>query len=127
MSADECSWKFSVSQKTHSGFMSIWRTREVLTASERDSGDISVTLASPCVIILIRFLIEEVEQSGRIITEVEAEVMRGEIIVGLNSDNRYLLTAISSLSPEIIVQSVGRLPRQSDTDWTFSIWSLTSA
>ena len=98
-----------------------------MTASERDSDEIFVTLPFPCVIILIRSLIEEAEQSGRIITEVVAEDMRGEIIVGLNSDNRYLLAAISSLSPEIIVQSVGILLRQSDTDWMFSMWSLTSA
>ena len=84
-----------------------------------------MTLSSPFVNILRRLLIEEAEQSGRIITEDVDR--RGEMMVGLNIDSKYLLTGISSFSQEIIVESVGRLDRQVDTDLIFLTWSPSSA
>ena len=59
----------------------------------------SVT-ANPLVIKLRRYLIENVEHSGR--KKVD-EVERRSVKVGQNIDKIYLLLCISSLSPEIIV------------------------
>ena len=61
----------------------------------------SVT-AYPLVIKLRRYLIENVEHSGRKkVDDVERRCVR----VGQNIDKIYLLLCISSLSPEIIVTS----------------------
>ena len=45
------------------------------------------------------------------VAEVQQRVERREWRVGLNNDRRYLLVGISSLSPEIMVKSLGRVVR----------------
>ena len=59
-------------------------------------------------IISMKCLIEDVEQSGRMmVVGVQQRVERREWRVGLNNDIRYLLVWISPLSPEIIITSLG--------------------
>ena len=60
--------------------------------------------ANPVLMMLRRYLMDNVEQSGR--RRVE-EVERRSPKVGLNNDKIYLLVCISSLSREIIETSLG--------------------
>ena len=60
--------------------------------------------ANPLVIKLRRYLIENVEHSGRKkVDDVERRCLK----VGQNIEKIYLLLCISSSSPEIIVTSLG--------------------
>ena len=82
-----------------------WAVSFISLISSLDS--FSVT-ENPLYIILWRFLIANVETSGR---KIIWKVSNGDdsrlLRLGLNTARRYLLVCISSLSPEIIATSLG--------------------
>ena len=84
--------------------MSIDNSLAVLAISLIASLDNFSVTANPFSIMLRRYLIENVEHSGkRRVDDVERNCLK----VGQNIDKMHLLLCISSSSPEIIVMSFG--------------------
>ena len=68
---------------------------------------------------------EEVEQSGRrMVGEVQLRVERSGRRVGLNNERIFLFVWISSLSPDIIVKSLGFLSRVFTESKICAFWSM---